>query len=165
MAIAGTQALAGESPSSVSDITHGNIRCVLMSVGQITVFPNKEDHNQKQTAWGDTTKGVPCFIATYLVEQLGDGPPGQFVGGSWELVADGKPLRVGGAGYHKVFVYDAFQSFLDFGKPKVGNSKRTVILQSVSFGVIPNPKPVSLSIEAGFGQDIQKFQFHSIRLQ
>jgi len=165
MAILGGRALAGESPTFPADITHGDIRCVLMSVGQTTVFPDKDDHNQRLTAWHDSTKGVPCFTVTYLVEQLGDGPRAQFVGGSVELSSDGKPLRVEGGGYQKCFDYGAFQSFLDFGKPKVSNPKRAVIMQTVSFGAVSDRQPLSLTIEAGFGHDTQKFHFDSIRFQ
>jgi hypothetical protein len=165
MAIAGVRALAGESRTFPADITHDNIRCVLMSVGQTTVFPNKDDHNQRLTAWHDSAKGVPCFTVTYLVEQLGDAPRAQFVGGSVELSSDGKPLRLGGGVYAKCFDYEAFQSFLDFGKPKVSNPKRAVIMQTVLFGAVSDRQQLSLTIEAGFGQDIQKFQFDSIRFQ
>jgi hypothetical protein len=165
MAIAGVRALAGESRTFPSDITHGNIRCVLMSVGQTTVFPDKDDHSQRLTAWHDSAKGVPCFTVTYMVEQLGDAPQAQFVGGSVGLSSDGKPIHVEGGGYQKCFDYGVFQSFLDFGKPKVSNPKRAVIMQTVSFGAVSSSQPLSLTIEAGFGQDIQKFRFDTIRFQ
>ena len=164
-AISSLCALAGDTGAFPADITQGDIRCVLMSVGQTTVFPDKDAHNQKLTAWHDSTKGVPCFTVTYLVEQLGDTPQAQFVGGSVELSSDGKPLHVEGGGYQKCFDYGAFQSFLDFGKPKVSNPKRAVIMQTVSFGAVSASQPLSLTIEAGFGKDIQKFQFDSIRFQ
>lgn len=165
IALAGMRALAGESRTYPADITHGNVRCVLMSVGQTTVFPHKDDHNQRQTAWNDNIKGVPCFTVTYLVEQIGDAPSAQFVGGGVELAAGGKQLRVGGGGYQKCFDYATFQSFLDFGKPNVSNPKRAVIMQTVSFGAVPERQPLSLTIAAGFGQDVQKFQFDSLRFQ
>ncbi len=115
MGIGGVRALGGESRAFPADIIHGNVRCVLMSVGQMTVFPDKDDHNQRQTAWDDSAKGVPCFTVTYLVEQVGDAPSARFVGGSVELSAGGKPVRIGGGGYQKCFDYGTFQSFLDFG--------------------------------------------------
>jgi len=164
-AISTLRALAGDTGAFPADITQGGIRCVMMSVGQTTVFPNKEDHNQRKIVWGDNAKGVPCFTVTYLVEQLGDAPLAQFVGGSVEFMSDGKPLRVGGSGYQKCFAYGAFQSFLDFGKPKVSDPKRAVIMQTVTFGTVHNLQSLSLTIEAGFGKDIQKFQFDSIRFQ
>ncbi len=164
-AIFSLHALSGELGAFPTDITQEDIRCVLMSVGQTTVFPDKDDHNQKLTAWHDSTKGVPCFTVTYLVEQLGDAPQAQFVGGSIELSSDGKPLHVEGGGYQKCFDYEVFQSFLDFGKPKVSNPKRAVIMQTVSFGAVSCNQPLSLTIEAGFGKDTRKFQFDSIRFQ
>jgi len=158
-------ASAGELAAFPADLTRGDIRCVLMSVSQTTIFPNKEDRDLKQKTWGGTTNGVPCFTVTYLVEQLGDVPSAPFFGGGIELICHGSPLRLGSDGYQKCFDYGVFQSFLDFGKPKVANPNRAVIMQSVSFGSVPDLQPMSLTITAGFGKDLQQFRFESIRPQ
>ncbi len=165
VAIVSTRVSAAESRTFPADITNGNVRCVLISVGQTMVFPDKGDPNPRLTSWHDGSNGVPCFTVTYLVEQLGDAPSAQFVGGSVELSVGGKPVRIGGGGYQKCFDYEAFQSFLDFERPKVSSPKRAVIMQTVSFGVLSDRQPVSLTIKAGFGKDTQKFQFDSIRFQ
>jgi len=158
-------AFAGELAAFPADLTRGDIRCVLMSVSQTTIFPNKEERDLKQKAWSGMTNGVPCFTVTYLVEQLGDAPSAPFFGGGIELMCHGRPLRLGSDGYQKCFDYGVFQSFLDFGKPKVANPNRAVIIQSVSFGAVPNLPPLDLTITAGFGKDLQQFRFESIRLQ
>ncbi|HEY3857858.1 MAG TPA: hypothetical protein VGO67_26025 [Verrucomicrobiae bacterium] len=161
----GLESPASEMGDFAADITNGNVRCVLMSVGQTTVFPNKEYANPLRSAWGDKAKGMPCFTITYLVEEFGEAPPRTFSGGNVEVLSGGKPLRVGGGTYQKCFGYEAFQSFLDFGKPAVSDPKRAYIMQAVSFGALPNLQPLTLNIEAGFGKDTEKFQFDSIRLQ
>jgi len=164
-AISGFRTLAGETGAFPSDITQGNIRCVLMSVGQTTVYPIEQDASQKAQAWLDGKQGVPCFTVTYLVEGLGDTPLGSGAAGNVEVLVGGKPLHGIRNSYVKAFDYNVFQAFLDFSKPKVSNPKRARIVQMVLFGAVTNTQPLNLSIETGFAKDIQKFQFDSIRLQ
>jgi len=158
-------AVAGQPAAFTADVTHGNVRCVLMSVGQTTVFPNEKDYAQKGRAWGDGKSGVSCFAVTFLIEGLGDPPPGQITLKNLEVSSAGKSIRLDGGRYGQWFDYNVFQDFLDFSKPKVNDQKRAHIMRFVWFGAVSSPQPLSLVIETGFDKDIQKFQFDAIRLQ
>jgi hypothetical protein len=156
-----------------ADITHGNIRCVLMSVGQTTVFSSSETL-QGIAGGPDGKQGVPCLTVTLLMESFGDAPTEPSTLKSVEILSAGKPVRIERAltkpysqmsSSQKWFSYDFFQSFLDFGKPKVTNPKRAVIVQFSEFGSVSRQQGLSLVIEGGFDQDIQKFEFDSIQIQ
>ena len=163
--VLGLSALAGEPRAFPADLTHGNIRCVLMSVGQTTVFPNEKDNAQKAPPWRDGKQGVPCFTVTFLIEALGDAPSEPITLKNLEVLSAGKPLRFDGGQYHQGFDYHVFQDFLDFSKPKVSDQKQAHIMRFVQFGAVSNLQPLSLVIETGFGEDLQKFQFDSIQLR
>jgi hypothetical protein len=160
---------AADQPSFPADITHGNIRCVLMSVGQTRVFPNDQDRAKEIPARPGGSQGVPCFTVTFLMESLADAPkdaPNELLTlKGLTVLSEGKPIHIGGGEYQQWIDYDAFRIFLDFSKPKVTNPKRAVIMRFVRFGFISNPQPLSLVIETGFGKDIQRFQFDSIHIQ
>jgi hypothetical protein len=149
-----------------TDITQGNIRLVLMSVGQITVFPNDKDNAVKAPTYGGGKQGVPCFTVTFLVESLGDGPIRNTAFGPIEILSAGKPLQLASKReYSQSFDYNEFQEFLDFTKPKVTNPKRAFIRRHVEFRAVPNFQPFTLEIQAGFNKDLKKFKFESVRLQ
>jgi len=136
-----------------------------MSVGQTTVFPNEKDH-ARNPPWRNGEQGVRCFTVTFLVEGLGDAPNEPRTLRKFEVLSAGKPLRFADeSDYQQWFDYRAFQDFLDFSKPKVSDPKRAGIMRFVRFGAVPNLEPLSLVIETGFAQDIQKFRFDSIRLK
>ena len=159
-------ARAADQPSFPADITHGNIRCVLMSVGQTTVFLNENDNAQKAPGWRDGKQGVRCFTITFLVESLGDAPFEALTLKNLEFSSGVKRLRLAGVGgVQSWFDYNGFKTFAEFSKPKVSNPKRAVIMQYVQYGAVPNLEPLSLVFETGFAKDIQKFQFDAIRLQ
>jgi hypothetical protein len=162
--VVGCARAADQSPFP-ADITHGNIRCVLMSVGQTTVFPNEMDNAQKAPPWRDSKQGVRCFSITFLVEALGDAPFEPHTLKNLEFSSGGKPLRLDGGVVESWFDYSFFKHLPDFSKPKVSNPKRAVIMQYVQYGAVPNLQPLSLVFETGFAKDIQKFQFDGIRLQ
>jgi hypothetical protein len=166
IAIASPNLLSDEPHHFPADVTHGNIRCVLLSVGQSIVFPNKQDTTIKGRTWSDGGCGVKCLTVTYLVECIDTNPPRQFYAGNLEFLTANKPLKIEGHGsYRKVFAYKAFQNFLDFTLPKVSDPQRAIIMQDVRFGVIPDPQPFDIVIEAGFGTEVERFSFNSIRLQ
>jgi hypothetical protein len=158
-------ARAAEQLPFPADVTRGNIRCVLMNVGQTTVFPNEKDNAQMEPPWRDGKQGVRCFVITFLIEALGDAPSEPHSLKNLEVLSGGKLLRFDGGGVQSWFDYKAFHGFLDFNKPKVSNPKRAVVMQYVQYGSLPNLHPLSLVIEAGFAKEIQKFQFDPIRLQ
>src|SRR5438067_974311 len=86
--------VAGEGRHFPADITKGNIRCVLMSVGQTTVFPNEKDQ-ARTPPWRDGAAGVRCFTVTFLVEGLGDAPNEPRALRKLEVTAAGKPVHFG----------------------------------------------------------------------
>jgi hypothetical protein len=162
-----TLGMATEPRPFLADITHGNIRCVLMSVGQTTVFPNEQDKSQLPKAPGgrDGELGVRCFTVTFLVEKLGDAPFESHALKNLQVFSSGKPLPLVGGTYLQAFGYENLQIFLDFSKPKVSSPKRAVIRRYVWFGAVPDLEALSLIIETGFDKDIETFQFDSIRLK
>ena len=165
--------LASEAPVFHADVTQGNVRVVLMNVGQTTVFPNAKDNAGKAPPWHEREgkQGVPCFTITFLMEALGDTPLDAKLSGNIKLSSAGKPLELErvnkdhfGA-YQQWFDYGVFQDFLDFTKPEVANPKRAFIMRYVRFGAVPNLQPLSLEIETGFNKDIKTFRFDPIRLR
>lgn len=149
-----------------ADVTHGNIRCVLMSVGQTTVFPNEQDTFNGIHVWDDRGHGVRCLTVIYLLERLDATSLEQVHASSLEFLAANNPLNIEGHGsYRKIFDYNAFQNFLDFTLPKVSDPKQAIIMQDVRFGAVPNLKPFDLVIEVQLGNEVEKFNFNSIRLQ
>lgn len=161
-------AFAAERLAFPSDLTQGNVRLVLMSVAQATVFPNEKDTAKKGQPWQNAKKGVPCFTVTFLVELLGHKPYEPKTIQDVRVLVTDKPLRLvnGQQGvYQQWFDYGVFQDFLEFTKPQVTDAKRAFIMRYVRFGAIPNLQPFSLVIDAGFGDDIKTFRFDSIRLQ
>jgi hypothetical protein len=164
LAIAGCTADTIEGPAVTCEQTRGNVRCVLMSVGQTTVFAN----NPSQAAAGGHKNGVPCFTATYLIEYLGDKPFREAALRKFQVSAAGKslPLLDNRRGsYHKAFTYENFPQFLDFPKPGVANPARALIFQHVEFDALPNLRPFDLAIAAGFDDDVPEFKFGPLRLQ
>ena len=159
-------AAAAEPEISPRDITHGNVRAVLMSVSQTTVFPNAAD-KAGSVPHGGTSDSVPCFTVTVLVEALGAEPFKKTSAMDVQVLSDGKPRPfVNSRGsYHQDFDYRVFQGFLDFSKPKVTNPKRAFIRRYVQFGAVPNLKPFDLLIKVGFDADIQSFEFPAISLK
>jgi len=160
-------ALAADPEASSRDITHGNVRVVLMDVSQTTVFPNAAD-KAKGAPHGAAHDSVPCFTVTVLVEALGNKAFKRTAPLDVQVLRAGQRLSLVGsrmASYHQDFDYHVFQGFLDFTKPKATNPKRALIRRYVDFGAIPNLEPFDLVIKVGFDEDIQKFEFNSISLQ
>jgi hypothetical protein len=151
---------AGERPPVPAEIIRGNVRMVLMSVGQTTVFlnsPTQPDPKSKQA--------VPCFTVTYLIEFLGDHPFKKSQVGPLEVTSGGKPfepVNFQHGNYQKTFDYKVYPDFLDFTKPKVTDMSRALIIQNVTFAGIPSLRPFDLRIRAGFDEEIQDFKFTSI---
>ena len=163
-----TSVFAAERPAFPADVTSGDVRLVLMSVGQTTVFANEKDYVQGSPSWREKKDGVPCFTVTFLLELLGDKPYEPKTLRNFEVLSGGKAVRLVNdqkGSYQQWFDYQAFQDFLDFSKPKVSDPQRAFIMRHVEFAALPNLQPVSLVIEAGFGKDVKKFSFDSIRLQ
>src|SRR4051812_37929622 len=108
MALA-SRVLAADPPPFAVDITQGNIRVVLISVGQITVFPNEEDRPALKSKQPTGLPGVPCFAATFLVESLGDEPLGLFTLKTFEIESAGKPVELvhKSGDYQQAFDYRA----------------------------------------------------------
>jgi len=159
-------AFAAESPGSRWDLTHGNVRVVLMSVSQTTVLPNAKDQATQEPP-GGRKEAVPCFTVTALVEALGEKPLAPIRSLDVQVLSGGKPLTLVNARglYHQLFDYRVFQDFLDFSKPKVANPKRAFVLRCATFGSLPKLEPVTLRIKAGFGDDAQTFEFASVPFQ
>lgn len=157
-------ALAADPEASSRDITHGNVRAVLMSVSQTAVFPNAAD---KANPHRGTNDSVLCFTVTVLVEALGDKPFKRTSSMDVQVLSAGQPLSMANwrGAYHQDFDYHVFQDFLDFTKPKVSNPKRAFIRRYVRFAAVPNLQPLDLVIKTGFDEDIQKFEFNSISLK
>ena len=167
----GLCALAATSPPFLANITRGKVRVVLMSVSQTTVFPNEQDDQDEPIRphpWGDAKQGLPCFTVTFLIESLGDGPLGAFLVKDLAVSSASKPTQtftnLHGA-YQQSFNYGAFQDFHHFSKPKVSNRERAIIMRYTQFGTVPNRQPINVQIDTGFGDEIHKFKFDSIRLQ
>ena len=158
-------ALSANGPAFPRDQTQGKVRCVLMSVGQITVFPNG---NADEPTHGDR-QGVPCLTITYLIERLGDEPFRDIALQEVEISSGGKPLKLlvpsQSGMYTKTFDYSVYHSFLDFTKPSVSDPTRAVIVQHVKFAAVPNLRPFDLLITAGFDKDVSAFRFSSEKLQ
>jgi len=150
-----------------ADVTRGNIRCVLMSIGQTTVFPSDPDNHQylQGQVWHDAMLGVPCFTVTVLVEALGDAPYETQALKRLEVHSSGRQLPLSGGTHIESSCYEAFPHFLDFSKPKVSNPKRAVIQRFVWFGSVPDLEPLDLKLEVGFDQNIEAFEFAAIRLK
>lgn len=154
---------AGEQPAIPAEIVRGNVRMVLISVGQTMVFlnsPTQPNPKSKQP--------VPCFTVTYLLELLGDRPFERTQLAALEISAAGKPFEpvtFRHGNYHKTFDYKSYPDFLDFTKPKVTNASRALIFQDVTFSAIPSLEPFDLLIRAGFDEEIQEFKFNSISLR
>jgi len=166
VAVSSPNRVSAEPRLFAADLTQGDVRCVLMSVGQTTVFPTGRDTASKSRTWSDDGSGVRCLTVTYLVERLGASSLQQVHVGAVEFLTADVPLKIKGHGsYRKVFDYKAFQNFLDFALPKVSDSRRAVIVQDVRFGAIPNSQAFDIVIEAGFGQEPARFRFNAIRLQ
>jgi hypothetical protein len=155
-------ARAAEATAASRDLTRGNVRAVLMSVSQTTVFPNAADKGNTHRGTNDS---VPCFTVTVLVEALGNKPFQRTSGLQVRAVSGGKPLIVSQSSYQHDFDYHAFQEFLDFTRPKVSNPKRAFIRRHVEFGAVSNLDPFDLVIETGFDQDVQKFEFKGVSLK
>ena len=156
--------LAAGPEASSRDITHGNVRVVLMSVSQTAVFPNDADQDNPHRGTKDS---VSCFTVTVLVEALGDKPFKQTSSLDVEVLSAGQPISMPDwhGTYHQDFDYHVFQGFLDFTKPKVSSPKRAFIRRYVRFDSVPNLQPFDLLIKTGFDQDIQKFELNSISLK
>jgi hypothetical protein len=108
---------AADQSSFPADITHGNIRCVLMSVGQTTVFPNETDRGQRarETPSGHNGKlGVPCFTVTFLIEALGDAPSEPHTLKNLEVLSDGKSLRIAAGEHQQWFDCAEYQQWFDY---------------------------------------------------
>jgi len=166
--IFGMSVFAAEPPVFPADVTSGEVRLVLMSVGQTTVFANEKDYARGPGSWREKKDGVPCFTVTFLLELLGDKPYEPKTLGNIEVLAGGKAVRLVNdqkGSYQQWFDYQVFQDFLDFSKPKVSDPSRAFIMRHVEFAALPNLQPISLVIEAGFGKDVKKFRFDSVRLQ
>ena len=150
-----------------ADLAHGKIRCVLMSVGQTTVFPIDTDNHQYLQAqvWRDGKLGVPCLTITFLVEALGGAPYDTQALKKLEVYSSGRLLPLAGGTHLESFGYEAFPPFLGFSKPKVSDPKRAVIRRFVWFGSIPDLEPLSLNLQVGFDQNIEAFEFAGIRLK
>jgi hypothetical protein len=160
----GSMAIAADEAASPSEIIRGDVRFVLMSVGQTTIFANGNPDEPKL----DTRHPVNCFVFTYLVEQLGDQPlrPTGFHG--YEISTEDKPLallRDQHIHYHKEFDYEFFPDFLNLTKPKVSNPKRAKIYQHAEFGTVPGGEPFDLLVRLKPGDNLQEFKCRSIRLQ
>ena len=154
---------AENQPAVPAEIIRGNVRIVLMSVGQTTIFLNSPTQPNPQSKWP-----VPCFTVTYLLELLGDQPFKTTQLAGLEVSAGGKPfepINFSHGHYHKSFDYKGYPDFLDFTKPKVTNSSRAFIFQDVTFAAIPTLEPFDLLIRAGFDQDLHHFKFPSITLR
>ena len=160
-------AVAAGPLNSRWDVTHGDIRVVLMSVGQSTVLPNEKDHARHPEPLSGRKEAVPCFTVTALVEALGDKPLTPVHSLEVQIFSGGKPLALANlrGAYRQTFDYHVFQDFLDFSKPEVTNPKRAFVLRYVDFGALPKLQPVTLKIKAGFGNTTETFEFNSVPLQ
>jgi hypothetical protein len=153
---------AADATVASRDITRGNVRVVLMSVSQTTVFPNAAD---KGNPHHGTNESVPCFTVTLLVEALGDKPFQTTSALRVQALSGGKPLITSHGSYQQEFNYGAFQDFLDFNKPKVSNPKRAFIRRYVDFGAVSNLDAFDVVIEVGFDRDIPRFEFKGVSLK
>ena len=159
-----TCAGAADAGAFSRDQVQGKVRCVLLSVGQKTVF---QSANSQERLKGDNL-GVPCLTITYLVERLGDELFKNTVQNEMEFSSGGKPVTLvnfRSGSETKFFAYERFPDFLDFRKPPVADASRATIIQYVQFGALPNLKPLDLVINAGFDDEVPAFRFHSIKLQ
>lgn len=157
-----TGAAAGRPPKYPADLAQGQVRLVLMSVGQTTVFP---DDAPEQPERNDQGAGVPGFTVTYLLERLGTEPYQKSVSGGVKLLAAGKelPWQDDRHSIHtKSFDYASAPAFLDFGKPKVSDPKRAIIVQYVCLCAAPAVPSYDLQITAGYDDDVQEFTFPDI---
>jgi hypothetical protein len=167
----GISPAAAESLPLPTDITRSDVRLVLMSVGQTTVYPSEADKAKAGAGtepWRPGRDGVPCFTVTFLVEALGDRPFARKAAVDLKLLVDGKPLELVNDPhgiYQQWFDYPVFQDFLDFRKPEVTDPARAFIMRYARFGAVPDLRPFILVINAGFDDNVQEFRFDSIRLQ
>ena len=155
---------ANDPGKSPQDRVHGNVRCVLMSVGQTTAFP----HNNSNEPPYRAAEGVPCLTITFLIERLGDAPFGGSALKQIEVSSGGKPLKLlrSGVGtYTKTFEYQRFPDFISFTKPAVAEPTRAIIIQHVEFAALPNLNPIDVTIQDGFDDDAPVFKFPSLKLQ
>ena len=162
--LTGASGLAADATAFPRDQVQGKVRCVLMSVGQTTVFPN---NNPNEPPHGNKS-GVPCLTITYLIERLGNEPFRGTAQKEIEIFSGGRPLKLVNSrsgSYTKSFDYERFPNFLDFTKPAVTDPARAVVIQYVEFGALPNLKPVDVVINAGFDDDVRAFRFVSLKLQ
>ena len=162
--LAATGASGADAAGIPRDQVQGKVRCVLMSVGQTTVFPN----DNPVEPFPGLKSGVPCLTITYLVERLGDEPFQAVAVQKVEMLSGGKPIKLVNSRSGtcvKNFDYRVFPPFLDFTKPKVADPTRAVVVQYVEFAALPNLKPVDVVITAGFDTDLQTFRFSSVGLQ
>jgi hypothetical protein len=137
-------------------------------VGQTTVFPNAKDRAAIAKArQPEASQGVPCFTATFLTEALGDKPIGTFGIKGLEVFSAGKRIELTKMSGDNVqaFEYRVFQDFLDFTKPKVADAKRAKIIRFYRFGSVPDSRPFSLKLQAGFDKDVEDFAFDSLQIR
>jgi len=162
--LAATSVGAADAGAFPHDQVRGKVRCVLMSVGQTTVFLRGEPQERSR---GDS-QGVPCLTITYLIERLGNEPFRSKAQKEIEISFGGKPLTLvnfHSGTYTKAFDYERFPDFLDFRKPPVAEPSRAFVIQYVQFGALPNLKPLDVVINAGFDDEVPTFKFLSIKLQ
>src|SRR4051794_26992747 len=83
-----TTHVMGDQPPVPAEMVRGNVRMVLMSVGQTTVFLNSPTQPDPKSK-----RAVPCFTITYLLELLGDKPFKTTQSGQIEITSGGKPFE------------------------------------------------------------------------
>lgn len=158
--LAGAKGGPGQkSPTYQSVQQQGDVKVTLLKVARITSFTPADANGHASL--------VPGVEVTYLVEDIGAMPPGQFHVGGVKCFVAGEPAvtmaGVVGGGHGVTEPWSATDAETGLDLPKVASADRARLRREYLRGIVLDRDRVELHIEIGFGA-LQTFKFENVPL-